>query len=36
MNKIFDKKLDADGWCWKKVPRATKEFYWGEFQVLSI
>ena len=35
MNRIFEQRLDVQGWNWKNVSASTKEFYWNEFQVLS-
>ena len=35
INKIFEQRVDEDGWTWKNVSRSTKEFYWEEFEVLN-
>jgi hypothetical protein len=36
MCKIFEQRLDAEGWSWKTVSPPTKYFYWEEFKVYEL
>jgi hypothetical protein len=36
MCKIFETRMDAEGWSWKTVSADTKDWYWEEFKVYEL